>query len=160
MSLLTRKIYPWCQKLISRSQVSNAACNVLVPAIHSLVEIVSCTTTDIQFRVIGTNHGSNQYSSMRRMIYGPEFTRMMMSVSSIGHVLAFDRRGWSIMMRMRARGWLLWMGQCGRTLGMCHPCDMVSPCQQHCSIPSLLIEVRFVNLTGYVTSRSYLTEPT
>jgi len=35
---------------------------------------------------------------------------MMMSVSSIGHVLAFDRRGWSIMMRMRARGWLLWMG--------------------------------------------------
>jgi len=55
---------------------------------------------------------------MIRMIYGPEFTRMMMSVSSIGHVLAFDRRGWSIMMRMRARGWLLWKGQCGRTLGM------------------------------------------
>jgi len=35
-----------------------------------------------------------------------------------GHVLAFDRSGWSIMMGMRAKGWLLWKRQCGRTLGM------------------------------------------
>ena len=82
--LLIRKIYPWCQKLIS-FRSGNDACNVLVSehiSIHMEIVFDSCTTTGVQFRVIGTKPWKQPIFKYEKNGLWPEFTGSRRMISA------------------------------------------------------------------------------